>query len=134
MTTRQEILDLIIDGKTGHAIGVASANGLRAVVQAIHDYSFYQTGALNAQGRIDRANRKGRTITAAMEEQLQQWLLKQQKSWKALNEAMPKEQAQECPTCACSPCDCEAQYAEVMEEQSSIVEDTYEVPFYDWGQ
>ena len=41
---------------------------------------------------------------------------------------------QQCPTCACSPCDCEAQYAEVMEEQSSIVEDTYEVPFYDWGQ
>tara|TARA_Y100001972_G_C7470590_1_gene239671 strand:+ start:243 stop:548 length:306 start_codon:yes stop_codon:yes gene_type:complete len=27
---------------------------------------------------------------------------------------------QECLTCACSPCDCEAQYAEVMEEQAAL--------------
>ena len=59
-----------------------------------------------------------------------------------------------CRTCACSPCDCEAQYAEVMEEQARLeagedippaevqeqaqwlpeAEDADDVPFHDWSQ
>ena len=65
-----------------------------------------------------------------------------------------EEQTEPCSTCACAPCDCEAQYAEVMEEQAAAeagqdtppaevqeqaqwlpeAADADEVPFYDWGQ